>query len=241
MDLLLIFSMLALGAVLASFLGVIAERVHTGQSWRKGRSRCNSCGVILSGRDLFPILSWVYNRGRCRTCGSKVPVRYVLFEASLALVFLVAVLAFEGVSLLVFLSAVTVLAYIVLYDVRHMLVPLGPAALFIILALIFSLLGTWTITPLVVATLSALVFLALHLLSRGRLMGLGDVPVVFGLALVVGPVNAVDGFLFSFWVGGLVGVGMLLAGWGRKQPIPFVPFLAVGYLLALFLPWSPLF
>ena len=30
-----------LGAILASFTGVVSERVYTGQSWLKGRSRCN--------------------------------------------------------------------------------------------------------------------------------------------------------------------------------------------------------
>jgi prepilin signal peptidase PulO-like enzyme (type II secretory pathway) len=80
------------------------------------------------------------------------------------------------------------------------------------------------------------------LLSRGRAMGLGDTPAVFGLSLLAGR-TAVAGVLFSFWVGGVIGICILaLRKGGPKMGIevPFVPFMAVGFLIALFTQWNPL-
>ncbi len=74
-----------LGAALASFLGVVAERIPAGNSIR-GRSAC-VCGRQLTARDMVPVLSWVAMRGKARCCGSQVPVRYVAAEAILGFVF----------------------------------------------------------------------------------------------------------------------------------------------------------
>jgi prepilin signal peptidase PulO-like enzyme (type II secretory pathway) len=73
-------------------------------------------------------------------------------------------------------------------------------------------------------------------------MGLGDAPVALALSLVAGT-NAFSGLLFSFWIGAVIGIGILaLYPRGHRMGIevPFVPFLAAGYLLAFFTQWNPL-
>lgn len=241
------FVFAVLGALLASFLGVVAERVYTGQSWRRGRSRCNSCRTVLTSRDLLPVVSWVASGGKCRTCGSKVPARYALFEATLALVFAVSYQALGiGLALALFLMAILVLGFIVLYDLRHTVVPMGAVLVLTLLSAAFA----WVSVPspdafmrsALVASGIAVFFLALFAFSRGRAMGLGDAPVAFALSLLVGTA-AVPGLLFSFWIGALVGIGILVARPGGPTmgiEVPFVPFLAVGYLLAYFTQWNPL-
>jgi prepilin signal peptidase PulO-like enzyme (type II secretory pathway) len=82
----------------------------------------------------------------------------------------------------------------------------------------------------------------MYALSRGRWMGLGDAPIAFSLSLLAGS-HAIAGLLYSFWIGGAIGVFILvLAKRGHRMGIevPFVPFLAAGYLLALFTQWNPL-
>lgn len=235
----------ALGAFLASFLGVVSERIHTGQSWRSGRSRCNSCRTVLGARDLLPVLSWIVNRGRCRTCGSRVPIRYALFEAALAIAFALAYLTLGlTLPLAIFLAALLVLGFIVLYDLRHTIVPMTATLTLLLLAGIFS----WLSSPELLAR-HALVslgisffFVLLYAGSHGRAMGLGDAPVALALSLLVGSA-AIPGLLFSFWIGALVGIGILVARPGGPTmgiEVPFVPFLAVGYLLAYFTQWNPL-
>jgi prepilin signal peptidase PulO-like enzyme (type II secretory pathway) len=88
----------------------------------------------------------------------------------------------------------------------------------------------------------ALFFYLLHVLSRGRWMGLGDTPIALSLSLVTGA-QAISGLLFSFWTGAVVGIVILvLTPPSRRMGIevPFVPFLAFGYFLAEITQWNPL-
>ena len=85
-----------LGAIIASFVGVIVERVYTGQSWLSSRSRCDSCAKELSPIDLVPILSWVLSFGKCRSCEARISAMHLLWELVLGGVFLLT--RIEGVA-----------------------------------------------------------------------------------------------------------------------------------------------
>lgn len=237
-----------LGALVASFVGVISERAYTGQSWRKGRSRCDSCRQTLSATDLVPLLSWSLAGGRCRYCGSRLAWSHVVSEALLGLLF-AGSYATLGLTLplLFFLIALSVLTFIVLYDLRHTIVPPFASFLFFVASLVFALstyadLHSLGLTLLVAGGGSLFLFLV-HALSRGRAMGLGDAPLAFSLALLVGGKLAFAGLLFSFWIGALCGIAILLARRGGPTmgiEVPFAPFLAAGFLLAFFTQWNPL-
>ena len=237
----------ALGAMVGSFVGVVAERIYTGQSFVTGRSRCNSCRRELGVLDLVPVLSWMVSRGRCRSCGSRVPASYLALEGVLAFLFALSY-GFLGFSLLlaVMLAALVVLAFIVVYDIRHTIVLPEASTFLVFLSLVAAYLSSPSLASLgatlAVAGAIAFFFFLLHALSRGRAMGLGDTPVAFSLSLLVGPA-ALPGLLFSFWIGALFGIGILVArGRGPTMGIevPFVPFMAIGFLLAYFTGWNPL-
>lgn len=247
MSMLLALSFFMLGAICGSFSGLVAERAFTGQSWKTGRSRCNSCREPLSAADLVPILSWAFHRGRCRTCGSSVPVLYLLYEVALGTVFLGAFLFFGlTLQLGLFLLALLPLAFIVIYDLRHTLVPMEASALFIFLSLVFAFVQAGSLVSLIptiayAAGIAAFFFL-LFALSRGRAMGLGDTPVSFGLGLLAAHAS-LAGLLFSFWVGGVIGIFILAFRRGGPRmgvEVPFVPFMAAGFLLAILTQWNPL-
>ncbi len=248
MALLFGISISVLGAMLASFVGVIAERVHTGSKWGNDRSRCDACSVTLRARDLIPVFSWLVALGRCRSCGSKIPVRHVVIEGLVALAFFSA-FVIHGLSaqLVMLLAALLILLFVVLYDLRHTIVPMRPVVAFVVLALIYrAILAPDALSiglALMVAGIAASIFLAFHLFSRGRAMGLGDTPVVLGLSILTGPAYVIAGVLFSFWIGALYGVVVLAStrpGHRMGIEVPFVPFLALGFLLAYFTGWNPL-
>lgn len=237
----------ALGAVVASFVGVIAERAYTGQSFAQGRSRCNTCARELGPLDLIPVVSWLLSQGRCFTCGAKVPGLYPAVEVALALSY---ALAYERLGLTValplFLAALATLAFIVYYDIRHTIVPPESSLLLILLSVAFAVAafpGTAALgSALIGAGAIGLGFLLLHALSSGRAMGLGDAPVAFALSLLVAP-YALAGLFYSFWIGALCGIVILLGqrrGHRMGIEVPFVPFLALGYILAFFIQWNPL-
>lgn len=237
----------ALGAIIASFAGVVAERIYTGESWTKDRSRCNSCGRTLGALDLVPVLSWVFSGGKCTPCGARVSGLYALSELALGAVFVLAYLTL-GLTLLLplFLIAVSLLAFIVLYDLRHTIVPQVASNLLILVSLGYAYLAasdmrSFGLTLLVAGTIGFGFFL-MHALSRGRAMGLGDSPIALALSLLVGSA-AIPGLLFSFWIGALCAVFILVRypkGHRMGIEVPFVPFLAAGYLLAFFTQWNPL-
>ncbi|MCI0597784.1 prepilin peptidase [Candidatus Parcubacteria bacterium] len=233
------------GAVLGSFIGVVAERVHTGQSFVQGRSRCNSCNRILHIPDLIPVFSWLLSRGACRACGSRIPAGYLALELMLGILFALSYLAL-GLSfpLLVFLGALSVLAFIVVYDLRHTIVPSYASNALMFLAVVYALIVApfmgGFLSSLITAGIIAFGFFALFFLSKGRAMGLGDTPVAFSLALLVAP-HAVSGLLFSFWIGALYGIAILVLRRGGPTmgiEVPFVPFMAAGFLLAYFTKWN---
>ena len=70
----------AWGAMLGSFINVVAHRVPRGESVVRGRSRCPRCGAAIRARDNVPVLGWLLLRGRCRDCGEPIAARYPLVE-----------------------------------------------------------------------------------------------------------------------------------------------------------------
>lgn len=80
------------GAVIASFLCVVVERIPRGESIN-GRSHC-VCGRQLSAWENIPVVSWLVLRGRSRCCGERIPTFYVLAEAGLGAAWALGVLVF---------------------------------------------------------------------------------------------------------------------------------------------------
>jgi prepilin signal peptidase PulO-like enzyme (type II secretory pathway) len=145
----------------------------------------------------------------------------------------------------VFLFALACLLAIVRYDLRHMIVPREFYIPFVLSALLYSILTNPSLRELGIVFLTAAViggaFLLLFFASGGRAMGLGDAPIAFGLSLLVGGA-AVGGLIFSFWIGAVIGIALLvLVPHTRRMgvEVPFVPFLAAGFLLAYFTTWDP--
>src|SRR5919108_5785158 len=81
------------GAILGSFLNVVAYRLPRGESLANPPSRCPSCGAPVKPYDNIPVLSWLLLRGRCRNCGERISWRYPLVEAGTALLCALVVIA----------------------------------------------------------------------------------------------------------------------------------------------------
>ncbi len=224
-----------LGAIFGSFLNVLLYRYNTGTSALRGRSRCMHCSHTLSVADLVPLLSYLFLRGRCRYCGTHLSLQYPLVElggALLALqVYLQHPLPAEGWWFLHGLAVWLVLLFVVVYDLKHKIIPWSASGVLLALALG----GVLVESPLDMARLAAGPLLALPLfliwgLSRGRDMGLADAPLMIGLGWLLGWWGGLSALALAFWVGALVGI-VLLMGTKRytmKSEIPFAPFLIFG-------------
>ena len=116
-----------LGACLASFLQVVAQRAAVPGSppFYKGRSHCDACGHALGAAELVPLFSWLLLRGRCRHCGARVPASYPLAElcGGLGVALCFAAFPFQWGRLAVALPAFFVLFLIALQDAYTMEIP----------------------------------------------------------------------------------------------------------------------
>ena len=82
-----------LGAIVGSFLNVVAYRLPRHESLISPASHCPACGTPVKPYDNIPILSWLLLRGHCRSCGAPISPRYPLVEALTAALCVGAVLA----------------------------------------------------------------------------------------------------------------------------------------------------
>ncbi len=239
-------ALFAFGAIIASFVGVIVARLHTGASFVTGRSHCDACNAALPPSALVPILSYAVARGRARCCGARMSFHAPVTEALLGSLFVLAYLSLGPTPALpLALLALALLLALVLYDLAHQILPPVLLIPFIAAAAVAGFLSAASLvefsdtlfTALLIATGLALI----TYFSRGRAMGFSDAPLAFGLALFTGPA-AFSGFVFSFWIGAVIGI-VMLAGRPRGSrmgvEVPFAPFLAAGFLLAYFTQWNP--
>jgi prepilin signal peptidase PulO-like enzyme (type II secretory pathway) len=236
-----------LGAIIASFMGVVSVRLYTGHSVFFGRSRCDACNAPLAPYTLVPIISFALSSGHSRCCRVKISPFAPMSELLLGLLFALAYLQLSlSWALIVFLVCLSLLLGIVLYDLAHQILPAPLLYGFVAAAALFALMRDGLTAVFLASVLSsaaiALFFLSLHFFSKGRAMGFADAPLSFGLSLLVDSSLSLSGLAFSFWIGAIIGITILLRhprGSRMGIEVPFAPFLAAGYLLIFFTQWNP--
>lgn len=225
------------GLVFGSFFNVVGLRLPKGESIVTPPSHCDQCHRRLTAIDLIPVLSYVFLRGKCRTCGAKIGLFYPLMELLTGILFTVAFLHFGfTLELAVALFFISLLIIITVSDIAYMLIPdkvLLPFAIVLILLRIFSPLNPWW-DAVVGAVFGFSILLLIAIVSKGG-MGGGDIKLFFLIGLVLGFKLTIVALFMSAVIGLIAGVMQLL--WqkkGRKQPIPFGPWIAVGSVLTYF-------
>jgi leader peptidase (prepilin peptidase) / N-methyltransferase len=224
------------GAVVGSFLNVVAHRVPLGESIASPGSRCPECGEPVKPYDNIPVISWVVLRGRCRSCGTRISPRYPLVELATALVWaaVVAVRGFDNdlVLELPFVSALIALAAI---DFDHKLLPnkiVYPLAAYGVIATL--LVDRDDLVENLIAGAGAFAFLLAAVIAYPRGMGMGDVKLAGAMGLYLG-LSIIPALLAAFLSGSVVGVFIIAreGAAGRKKAVPFGVFLALGGIVGV--------
>jgi leader peptidase (prepilin peptidase)/N-methyltransferase len=225
-----------LGAVIGSFLNVVAYRLPRGESLVRPRSRCPSCGTPVRAVDNVPILSWLLLRGRCRSCRAEIGLRYPAVEALTAVTF-AAIVAARGLDdgLVLELPFAALLIALACIDLDHRLLPnkiVYPMAAYGVVAT--AVLDSGALPEHLIAGAGAFLFLFLAVLAYPAGMGMGDVKLAGAMGLYLG-VSIVPALLVAFLLGTLAGL-VILAREGveaRKKAVPFGVFLALGGIAAV--------
>jgi leader peptidase (prepilin peptidase)/N-methyltransferase len=225
------------GLVLGSFLNVVIARLPERRSLVTPRSACPGCGAGIEWYDNVPLLSFAVLRGRCRACAMPIPWRYPIVEATTGALFALAWIQF-GPTLEFVVAAVLLAALIAstAIDLRHQIIPDAitlPGILAGVVANVATRHLSWGEVALGIA-LGGGVFFAIIVASRGG-MGAGDMKLGAMLGAFLGWKIVLFGLMVAVVVGGAWAVALMALGVrGRKDAIPFGPFLAIGGAAGLF-------
>jgi leader peptidase (prepilin peptidase)/N-methyltransferase len=249
---------ITMGAVIGSFMSVVAARVpplvlsSPGGRVRLARlfstlswpgSHCSSCQASVRWWDNVPIFSYLVLRGRCRSCHAAYGGKYVLLEAGGAAAGLASAYLYgwsaQGALCFLFLSLLLVLSAI---DLAEMLLPDVLVFPLLPLGLAYQ---TWYGDGAVSACLGAAAAFSVmwaigasyRLARKADGLGGGDVKLAGALGAWLGIANIPFFLLGAFASGLIVMSAFLLAGKSEtKQPLPFGPFLALSAAVFVLVP-----
>ncbi|MBX4200372.1 prepilin peptidase [Candidatus Parcubacteria bacterium] len=245
-----------LGAVIGSFLNVVALRWEKGSSL-EGRSACPSCGKTLKWWELVPVFSFILLRGKCSQCKAPISWQYVIVEVWTGLVFASIFSAFKVfyydlsaiLIILLFLSVFSIYIVISVIDFRTTYIPDKLSYTAVLLTLVLRLFfahGTlldWLSGPILFSF-----FALIWVVSRGRAMGFGDAKLALSIGLLLGFSTGLSALVLSFWIGTIVTLILMayqrlskktLSSEGKgltmRSEVPFAPFLVLGAWIAFVL------
>ena len=197
------------------------------------------CDVKIANRDNVPVVSWLLLRGRCRNCGTAISARYPFVELLTGVLFAAVGARFShSWALPAYLVLTGALVALSAIDLEHYILPnriLYPAdaAVIVLLAVASAAEHDWGALgrARIAGAISFAVFFAIHIVSPKRhglrrrtpLVPSRLEPGLVGLGRGRrGPVRGL-----SLRRRGRCGADRS-EGPGRKQQIPFGPFLAAG-------------
>lgn len=237
-----------LGAAMGSFVGALVWRLHTKRDFIRDRSQCERCGHKLGVFDLVPIFSWLALGGRCRYCKEPIGLTSLLLELSLAALFIVSFLFWPlgwdslaaQVSFGIWLCYLVLLAALFSYDFKWLLLPDKLVFTLITLGLIDAALRVsllpgenYLLYILMGALPVAGLYGLLHVASKGRWVGLGDVKLGLFIGVALGWQKALLTLFLANIIGFLIVVpGLLSRKLSRTSKVPFGPFLIAGFVIA---------
>lgn len=236
------------GASIGSFVQVIATRLNVAPVM-KSRSKCLSCGEALRIPDLVPVLSYLFLGGKCRYCKSIFGVSALIIEISFGLVFvLLYKLVLSGQASMIVSFAwlcyytllFVTLGVIALYDKAHNYIPavfLYVYGILTFLMMVFRYMNDPSWGVLLDPVLTALPFLLLWLITKGRGLGFGDILMFLGVGAFFAFSQGVVVLLLSVWIGAIVGLYLKYFGMYKGKQniaIPFVPYIVVAFIIVLF-------
>jgi prepilin signal peptidase PulO-like enzyme (type II secretory pathway) len=231
------------GLVFGSFISAITWRIPRGIKIMdlQARSICPKCKHEINWYDNIPLLSFLILGGHCRNCKKKISIRYPLIELSTAIGF-VATVYFatnvQGVSLhvvysiLIYLVLFVILFSIFVIDFEHQIIPDELVYCGIVVVIISNLQSP--ISSLLAGLICATLLLLVHLFTRGKGMGLGDVKFAVLGGMIVGLKLSLIWLFLAFLTGATLGIILILGKKaGLKSKIAFGPFLIIAIPLAL--------
>lgn len=213
-----------LGTIIGSFLFASYSRLTTGgHLLHPARSECDGCATPLAWFDLIPVVSYLLLSGRCRYCHQKIPAATLcceLFFGSLLLT------AQPTLLSLLYLTVGSLLFFMADYDFKRFMFPASYGYCLMFFAVtVYTLFHPHHLTTIFLM----LVWLSLQVITiRLTWIGSGDLEVLLCLLIILGLMPFIWLILLSS------GLALIISLISQERRLPFVPFIAVSYLIILF-------
>lgn len=224
-----------LGLVIGSFLNVCIYRIPRDESIVFPPSRCPKCGRKLSALENMPLLSYMLQRGKCKGCQGSISIRYPIVEllTGISFVWLFSMLGFSAVFLKYSVMMCILLA-ISFIDLEHKIIPDEIVVFSIGAGILLNLIARdVTFLSALIGFFSASgILLLMAVITKGA-MGGGDIKLMAAMGIFIGNGPILLALFIGFMIGGFVSLILLIFKIkGRKDYIPFGPFLAAGVLVS---------
>jgi leader peptidase (prepilin peptidase)/N-methyltransferase len=207
------------------------------------RSRCPSCGALITAWQNIPVISYLFLKGRCAGCKTPISARYPLVELMTAT--LAAMTAWHfgaGWEAIMAVALTIALVAIAMIDADTQLIPDSIVLPLMWLGLAMSLFhplpgaNTLFISPsdAIVGAMAGYltlwsVFWLFKLITGKDGMGYGDFKLLGALGAWLGWQYLPMIIMMSAVVGAVINITMIVArGKDRSIPIPFGPYLAAA-------------
>jgi prepilin signal peptidase PulO-like enzyme (type II secretory pathway) len=224
------------GVCFGSFINVLIYRLPEDISIT-GRSFCPKCKKKINWVNNIPLLSYFILGGKCKYCRKRISLIYPIVEAITGILFVVTFYSSTGmVDLVIKLIILCILIPIFFIDIKHQIIPDSLIYFGYIVTLIYLI----TLNPLgfyvhIFSGFSmALILLSLHLATRGRGMGLGDVKFALFAGTFLGFPGSIIFIYLAFIAGAIIGSVLILIRLGKfGKHIAFGPFLAMSFWVTM--------
>lgn len=226
-----------LGTIFGSFINCTAGRIVAGEDWIRGKSHCEHCNHELGVLDLVPVLSYVFLGGRCRYCHTRLPIRYLLSEILMGILFVWRFLRFGILDYMLArdLVFIAILFGLSLVDLDSYIIPDG----FIIAGIVNWLLAVFFVSDrkdyllrglaggLLIGGMVLCLSLVMDKILKKESLGGGDVKLLFMVCLYTGAFQGLF-LLFLSCVTGLLFVILL-----KERKIAFGPSISIAAFVVL--------
>ncbi|MDD2905318.1 MAG: prepilin peptidase [Sulfurimonas sp.] len=243
------------GLIFGSFLNVVILRIPKDESVVFEASHCYSCNKTLKPWHNIPLFSWIFLGGKCAYCKSKISAQYPLVELFTGLMFGVLASKYTlDFPLLMIALSFSMLLALSMIDFKYKMVPDSLN----LLAILFAVLGTWSIQGVLLNFQNALLlaggftllrFALSYLLTSSAqraakktqtswtknyhtypfIEAMGEGDIM--VAATMGALLGVKLALVAIFLSALLALPVMLALLSRskeEQRVPFVPFLALA-------------
>lgn len=224
-----------LGSIFGSFAHLVVNRSISGESIVYPGSHCDTCKRKLEWFELIPIFSYIFLRGRCRSCGQKFGPSYLLMEVGGGFLALIAFVPYLDLSDFFSFASLIIGMIIAIIDLKTMEIFQKHLGFLLVLGLSYRIIYlAFTRTYFWNLLAFSVIYLAIYYLSKKNI-GDGDYYFYLGLSLFIKDSSFLFFILISIWLGGLVGLIILLKERKRGMRMPFAIFIYCSYLLILIL------